>query len=69
LKSFQGGSTVTLVDLTLSSIPVFQRGGSIVPYKFRFRRSSAQMADDPFTLLVALDKNVKKKKLFHKLKT
>jgi alpha-glucosidase (family GH31 glycosyl hydrolase) len=39
-------------------MPVFQRGGSIIPYKFRFRRSSTQMADDPFTLLVALDKNV-----------
>ena len=43
---------------------MFQRGGSIVPYKFRFRRSSAQMGDDPFTLLVALDKNVCLKYLF-----
>ena len=39
-------------------IPVFQRGGSIVPYKFRIRRSSSQMDNDPFTLVIALDKNV-----------
>lgn len=35
---------------------MFQRGGSIIPYKFRLRRSTTQMADDPFTLMVALDK-------------
>ena len=63
LKSFNGGSKTTLIDLTLASVPVFQRGGSIVPYKFRFRRSSTQMADDPFTLLVALNKNVCEKKI------
>lgn len=27
-----------------------------MPYKFRLRRSSAQMADDPFTLVVTLNK-------------
>ncbi|KAJ8707977.1 hypothetical protein PYW08_010343 [Mythimna loreyi] len=44
-------------DVTLAKIPVFQRGGSIVPRKERVRRSSALMADDPYTLVVALDIN------------
>lgn len=38
-------------------MPVFHRGGSILPYKFRLRRSTTQMADDPFTLIVCLDKH------------
>ncbi|XP_044125389.1 neutral alpha-glucosidase AB isoform X2 [Bufo gargarizans] len=41
--------------VTMSSIPVFQRGGSIIPRKNRQRRSSDCMQDDPFTLYVALD--------------
>ncbi|XP_035450853.2 neutral alpha-glucosidase AB isoform X1 [Spodoptera frugiperda] len=44
-------------DVTLSKIPVFQRGGSIVLRKERVRRSSALMADDPYTIVVALDAN------------
>lgn len=44
-------------DVTLAKIPVFQRGGAIVPRKERVRRSSALMADDPYTLVVALDIN------------
>ncbi|XP_063898479.1 neutral alpha-glucosidase AB isoform X1 [Helicoverpa armigera] len=44
-------------DVTLAKIPVFQRGGTIVPRKERVRRSSALMADDPYTLVVALDSN------------
>ncbi|KAM4017095.1 neutral alpha-glucosidase AB isoform 2-T2 [Anomaloglossus baeobatrachus] len=40
--------------VTMSSIPVFQRGGSIIPRKDRARRSSDCMHDDPFTLYVAL---------------
>ncbi|CAB3247164.1 unnamed protein product [Arctia plantaginis] len=42
-------------DVTIAKIPVYQRGGSIVPRKERVRRSSALMADDPYTLVVALD--------------
>ncbi|KAH9643481.1 hypothetical protein HF086_001427 [Spodoptera exigua] len=38
-------------------IPVFQRGGAIVLRKERVRRSSALMADDPYTIVVALDIN------------
>ena len=37
-------------------IPVYQKGGSIIPKKERIRRSSALMANDPVTLIVALDK-------------
>ena len=39
-------------------IPVFQHGGSIVPRKERIRRCSSLMADDPYTLIVALNKQV-----------
>ncbi|CAF0929444.1 unnamed protein product [Brachionus calyciflorus] len=55
LRTYEGGSTTTFSDITLSTVPVFQRGGTIVPYKFRLRRSTTQMADDPFTLTVCLD--------------
>lgn len=37
-------------------IPVFQRGGTIVPKRTRIRRSSALMHQDPITLVVAPDK-------------
>jgi len=37
------------------TIPVFQRGGTIVPTKQRIRRASSLMKNDPFTLFVALD--------------
>lgn len=36
-------------------IPVFQRGGSIIPRKDRVRRASTLMREDPYTLVVALD--------------
>ena len=50
-----GGANNVTVDAPLDKIPVFQRGGSIVPRQMRPRRSSAVMAHDPFTLIVALD--------------
>ena len=37
-------------------IPIYQKGGSIIPKKERIRRSSALMANDPVTLIVALNK-------------
>jgi alpha 1,3-glucosidase len=47
------------VDAPLNKIPVFQRGGSIIPRKLRVRRTSSQMEADPFTLFIALsDQNV-----------
>lgn len=42
------------VDAPLAKIPVFQRGGAIVPRQMRVRRSSALMANDPYTLVVTL---------------
>eukprot|EP01125_Pyxidicula_operculata_P013284 TRINITY_DN4392_c0_g2_i1.p1 TRINITY_DN4392_c0_g2~~TRINITY_DN4392_c0_g2_i1.p1 ORF type:complete len:954 (-),score=179.46 TRINITY_DN4392_c0_g2_i1:35-2896(-) len=53
LQSYSGKVTI---DTPLDKIPVFQRGGSIIPRKTRIRRSSAQMKNDPFTLIIALDK-------------
>ncbi|MBN3273748.1 GANAB glucosidase, partial [Polyodon spathula] len=42
------------IPVTMSSIPVFQRGGTVIPRKDRVRRSSECMTDDPYTLYVAL---------------
>ena len=43
-------------SVTMSSVPVFQRGGTIIPRKMRVRRASSLMKNDPYTLFVALDK-------------
>ena len=48
------GSKAIKVDA--NKIPVYQRGGTIVPKKETVRNSSALMHDDPYTLIVALDK-------------
>jgi mannosyl-oligosaccharide alpha-1,3-glucosidase len=52
------GKARGFVELTVPSdinkIPVFQRGGSILPRKLRLRRSSQMMMKDPYTLFVAL---------------
>ncbi|KAM4622085.1 neutral alpha-glucosidase AB isoform 1-T1 [Polymixia lowei] len=48
------GAQNLYVPVTMSSIPVFQRGGSIIPRKVRVRRSSTCMEHDPYTLYVAL---------------
>ncbi|XP_056365904.1 LOW QUALITY PROTEIN: neutral alpha-glucosidase AB [Oenanthe melanoleuca] len=42
------------VPVTLGSIPVFQRGGTVIPRQDRPRRSTEAMRGDPFTLYVAL---------------
>ena len=44
--------------ITIHQIPVFQRGGHIVPRRERQRRSSSLTHRDPFTLIVTLDKLV-----------
>ncbi len=46
------------VATPLDKIPVFLRGGSIVPRRQRVRRAASLMTNDPFTLVVALDENV-----------
>ncbi|KAK9857969.1 hypothetical protein WJX84_003134 [Apatococcus fuscideae] len=43
------------IKVDMDSIPIFLRGGSIVPRQERARRSSLQMQGDPFTLIVALN--------------
>lgn len=57
-EKFDGLSTVS-IPVTLSKIPVYQRGGTIVPKKERIRRCSALTKDDPYTLQVALPKEGK----------
>ncbi|XP_066973212.1 neutral alpha-glucosidase AB isoform X2 [Macrobrachium rosenbergii] len=54
LTRYTGPSSAT-VAAPRDKIPVFQRGGSIIPRKDRVRRASALMRDDPYTLVVALD--------------
>ena len=43
------------VSAPLEKIPVFIRGGKIIPRKLRLRRSSKLMFYDPYTLLIAYD--------------
>jgi len=52
-------SGVRSVPSPYDKIPVFQRGGSIIPVRERIRRSSALMHEDPITLIVAPDKEGK----------
>jgi len=56
LETFGSGApSYITVSAPLDKIPVFQRGGSIVPRQERPRRSTTQMVHDPYTLVVALD--------------
>jgi len=55
LKAHAGNRTIA-VETPLHKIPVFLKGGSIIPKKERQRRSSVWMVDDPVSLFVALDK-------------
>jgi mannosyl-oligosaccharide alpha-1,3-glucosidase len=51
LETPSSGGVVT-VPAPLSTIPVFIKGGSIVPRKMRLRRSSKLMFYDPYTLVI-----------------
>jgi mannosyl-oligosaccharide alpha-1,3-glucosidase len=51
LETPSRGGVVT-VSAPLSTIPVFIKGGSIVPRKMRLRRSSQLMFHDPYTLVI-----------------
>ena len=56
--SGDGNNVVSIrVSSDIDKIPVYQRGGSIIPRKLRLRRSSRLMTGDPYTLYIALDKN------------
>lgn len=48
-----------VVPSGIDTIPVFQRGGSIIARKLRLRRSTHMMFKDPYTLYIALDKSMK----------
>ena len=54
--AFQGSASFAEVKVPsdIDTIPVFQRGGSIIARKLRLRRSSLLMKTDPYTLYVAL---------------
>nr|CDJ92585.1 unnamed protein product [Haemonchus contortus] len=45
------------VDAPIDQIPVFQRGGTIIPTWQRIRRAASLMVQDPLTLFVALDRS------------
>ncbi|OQV19919.1 Neutral alpha-glucosidase AB [Hypsibius exemplaris] len=49
------GGTKASIDTPLQKIPVFQRGGTIIPRRFRVRRSSILAIEDPITLSIALN--------------
>jgi len=53
--ALQGGSMHPAEAAIDQGVPVFQRGGSIVPTRERARRSTASMKADPYTLHIALD--------------
>ncbi|KAM7443658.1 hypothetical protein ABFA07_007550 [Porites harrisoni] len=53
-KIYRGQNTI-YVPTSIETIPLFQRGGSIIPTKQRVRRCSALMHKDPYTLTLALN--------------
>ncbi|XP_052868075.1 neutral alpha-glucosidase AB [Anopheles cruzii] len=48
---------IEAIPVDAYKVPVFQRGGTIVPRKDRSRRASPMMRRDPYTLVVALDRD------------
>ncbi|KAL9189094.1 hypothetical protein ACHAXT_011584 [Thalassiosira profunda] len=53
------GAVSVTVDSDIDKIPVYQRGGSVISRRLRLRRSSHLMMNDPYTLYVALDNDLK----------
>ncbi|CAG8644407.1 22835_t:CDS:2 [Dentiscutata erythropus] len=45
------------INAPLNKVPVFLRGGSLIPKRLKIRRSSSAMHLDPFTLVIALNEN------------
>ncbi|PGG96710.1 hypothetical protein AJ79_09480 [Helicocarpus griseus UAMH5409] len=54
---YQGAGKKHTVQAPLEKVPILMQGGHIIPRKDRPRRSSGLMKWDPFTLVVALDRN------------
>ena len=55
LSRVDTASAAVTVPAPLEKIPVFLRGGKIIPRKMRLRRSSKLMFYDPYTLIIAYD--------------
>lgn len=55
LTVYKGGSK-SHIDTPMNKIPIFQRGGTIIPRRFRVRRSAILSIEDPITLSIALNK-------------
>ncbi|KAF5199205.1 Alpha-glucosidase [Thalictrum thalictroides] len=55
--AYKGGVTHKL-GVSEDSIPAFQKAGTIIPRKDRYRRSSTQMVNDPYTLVIALNNSL-----------
>lgn len=49
------GPGVQSVPSPAYKIPVYQRAGTVIPKREKPRRSSKEMENDPFTLVIALD--------------
>ncbi|CDS39626.1 neutral alpha glucosidase AB [Echinococcus multilocularis] len=58
-RVYSGGQVVQ-IPVDLRTIPLFYRGGYIIPKKARPRRSSAMMLNDPYTIVVALDQSTER---------
>lgn len=56
INGYEKGAVACPID---KGVPVYQRGGSIIPRKLRLRRSAKLMKADPYTLFIALDANKK----------
>jgi len=53
------GVNLVAVTCDIDKIPVYQRGGSVIPRKLRLRRSAYLMKTDPYSIYVALDQSKK----------
>ncbi|XP_057517663.1 probable glucan 1,3-alpha-glucosidase [Amaranthus tricolor] len=63
-NAYKGGATYEL-EVSDESVPAFERAGTIIPRKDRYRRSSTQMVNDPYTLLLQLTLISERKKNFN----
>ncbi|KAM6960828.1 neutral alpha-glucosidase C [Aplochiton taeniatus] len=55
-KAFRGGRTIIL-PVTLDTVPLFQRGGTVIPRRTGCGSSTAELQQFPLSLTVALDSN------------
>lgn len=59
LNGALGSYVAKTIESGIDKIPVYQRGGSIIPRKLRLRRSSYLMINDPYTIYIALNNDLK----------